>query len=45
MAVIPVLCVNAVLFTRFGFVHDKFSASAFNFPSENKPQYIHVTGE
>uniref|UniRef100_A0A8C2G3Z1 DEP domain containing 5, GATOR1 subcomplex subunit n=1 Tax=Cyprinus carpio TaxID=7962 RepID=A0A8C2G3Z1_CYPCA len=22
----------------------KFSASAFNFPSENKPQYIHVTG-
>uniref|UniRef100_A0A8D0DF24 DEP domain containing 5, GATOR1 subcomplex subunit n=1 Tax=Sander lucioperca TaxID=283035 RepID=A0A8D0DF24_SANLU len=29
---------------RFGFVHDKFSASAFNFPSENKPQYIHVTG-
>lgn len=31
-------------FFRFGFVHDKFSASAFNFPSENKPQYIHVTG-
>lgn len=29
---------------RFGFVHDKFSASTFNFPSENKPQYIHVTG-
>ncbi|KAG5835112.1 hypothetical protein ANANG_G00268680 [Anguilla anguilla] len=29
---------------RFGFVQDKFSASAFNFPSENKPQYIHVTG-
>lgn len=34
----------ASFFTRFGFVHDKFSASAFNFPSENKPQYIHVTG-
>lgn len=32
------------LSSRFGFVHDKFSASAFNFPSENKPQYIHVTG-
>uniref|UniRef100_A0A8C3FYU4 GATOR1 complex protein DEPDC5 n=1 Tax=Chrysemys picta bellii TaxID=8478 RepID=A0A8C3FYU4_CHRPI len=29
---------------RFGFVQDKYSASAFNFPSENKPQYIHVTG-
>ncbi len=29
---------------RFGFVQDKFSASAFNFPTENKPQYIHVTG-
>lgn len=25
-------------------MHDKYSASAFNFPSENKPQYIHVTG-
>ncbi|XP_069367186.1 GATOR1 complex protein DEPDC5 isoform X8 [Paralichthys olivaceus] len=34
---------EAILY-RFGFVHDKFSASAFNFPSENKPQYIHVTG-
>ncbi|XP_052464433.1 GATOR complex protein DEPDC5 isoform X6 [Carassius gibelio] len=34
---------EAILF-RFGFVQDKFSASAFNFPSENKPQYIHVTG-
>ncbi|XP_014269895.1 GATOR1 complex protein DEPDC5 isoform X5 [Maylandia zebra] len=34
---------EAVLY-RFGFVHDKFSASTFNFPSENKPQYIHVTG-
>uniref|UniRef100_A0A8C2KZ86 DEP domain containing 5, GATOR1 subcomplex subunit n=1 Tax=Cyprinus carpio TaxID=7962 RepID=A0A8C2KZ86_CYPCA len=32
------------ILSRFGFVHDKFSASAFNFPSENKPQYIHVTG-
>ncbi|XP_052422961.1 GATOR complex protein DEPDC5 isoform X10 [Carassius gibelio] len=32
------------IISRFGFVHDKFSASAFNFPSENKPQYIHVTG-
>lgn len=31
--------------TRFGFVQDKYSASAFNFPAENKPQYIHVTGE
>uniref|UniRef100_A0A8D2KY17 DEP domain-containing protein n=1 Tax=Varanus komodoensis TaxID=61221 RepID=A0A8D2KY17_VARKO len=29
---------------RFGFVQDNYSASAFNFPSENKPQYIHVTG-
>lgn len=35
---------KCALFFRFGFVHDKFSASAFNFPSENKPQYIHVTG-
>uniref|UniRef100_A0A3Q4BZZ3 DEP domain-containing protein n=1 Tax=Mola mola TaxID=94237 RepID=A0A3Q4BZZ3_MOLML len=34
---------EAILY-RFGFVHDKYSASAFNFPSENKPQYIHVTG-
>lgn len=34
---------EAILY-RFGFVHDKISASAFNFPSENKPQYIHVTG-
>ncbi|KAM7401367.1 hypothetical protein PAMA_005520 [Pampus argenteus] len=34
---------EAILY-RFGFVHDKFSASSFNFPSENKPQYIHVTG-
>nr|XP_020475229.1 DEP domain-containing protein 5 isoform X3 [Monopterus albus] len=34
---------EAILY-RFGFVHDKFSASAFNFPSENKLQYIHVTG-
>nr|XP_030716772.1 GATOR complex protein DEPDC5 isoform X8 [Globicephala melas] len=29
---------------RFGFVQDKYSASAFNFPAETKPQYIHVTG-
>ncbi|XP_060048727.1 GATOR1 complex protein DEPDC5 isoform X2 [Erinaceus europaeus] len=29
---------------RFGFVQDKYSASAFNFPAESKPQYIHVTG-
>lgn len=36
--------IHVCLSTRFGFVHDKFSASAFNFPSENKPQYIHVTG-
>ncbi|XP_055084696.1 GATOR complex protein DEPDC5 isoform X2 [Periophthalmus magnuspinnatus] len=34
---------EAILY-RFGFVHDKFSASAFNFPSDNKPQYIHITG-
>ncbi|XP_028828527.1 GATOR complex protein DEPDC5 isoform X2 [Denticeps clupeoides] len=34
---------EAILY-RFGFVQDKFSASAFNFPYENKPQYIHVTG-
>ncbi|XP_034411623.1 GATOR complex protein DEPDC5 isoform X7 [Cyclopterus lumpus] len=34
---------EAILY-RFGFVHDKFSASSSNFPSENKPQYIHVTG-
>ncbi|XP_012992567.2 GATOR complex protein DEPDC5 isoform X3 [Esox lucius] len=34
---------EAILY-RFGFVQDKFSASTFNFPSENKPQYIHVTG-
>lgn len=33
-----------MFFFRFGFVHDKFSASTFNFSSENKPQYIHVTG-
>ncbi|XP_034038608.1 GATOR complex protein DEPDC5 isoform X2 [Thalassophryne amazonica] len=33
-----------VILYRFGFMQDKFSASAFNFPSENKPQYIHVTG-
>ncbi|EPY81081.1 DEP domain-containing protein 5 [Camelus ferus] len=26
---------------RFGFVQDKYSAAAFNFPAENKPQYIH----
>lgn len=32
-------------FPRFGFVQDKYSASAFNFPAENKPQYIHVTGK
>nr|XP_049602672.1 GATOR complex protein DEPDC5 isoform X1 [Syngnathus scovelli] len=34
---------EAILY-RFGFIVDKFSASAFNFPSENRPQYIHVTG-
>ncbi|PWA30813.1 hypothetical protein CCH79_00017367, partial [Gambusia affinis] len=34
---------EAILY-RFGFVHDKFSSSSFNFPAENKPQYIHVTG-
>ncbi|KAL0965572.1 hypothetical protein UPYG_G00283080 [Umbra pygmaea] len=34
---------EAILY-RFGFVQDKFSASTSNFPSENKPQYIHVTG-
>ncbi|XP_019734398.1 DEP domain-containing protein 5 [Hippocampus comes] len=34
---------EAILY-RFGFILDKFSASAFNFPSENRPQYIHVTG-
>ncbi|XP_034071492.1 GATOR complex protein DEPDC5 isoform X8 [Gymnodraco acuticeps] len=34
---------EAILY-RFGFLHDKVSASAFNFPSENKPQYVHVTG-
>ncbi|XP_027875943.1 GATOR complex protein DEPDC5 isoform X2 [Xiphophorus couchianus] len=34
---------EAILY-RFGFVHDKFSPSSFNFPAENKPQYIHVTG-
>ncbi|KAI5622623.1 DEP domain-containing protein 5 isoform X3, partial [Silurus asotus] len=34
---------EAILY-RFGFVQDKFSASAFSFPAENKPQYIHVTG-
>ncbi|XP_075071489.1 GATOR1 complex protein DEPDC5 isoform X6 [Mixophyes fleayi] len=33
-----------VIASRFGFIQDKYSASAFNFPSENKPQYIHVTG-
>eukprot|EP00079_Xenopus_tropicalis_P029603 XP_012825134.1 PREDICTED: DEP domain-containing protein 5 isoform X7 [Xenopus tropicalis] len=33
-----------VIAYRFGFIQDKYSASAFNFPSENKPQYIHVTG-
>lgn len=36
---------SGVCFSRFGFVQDKYSASAFNFPAENKPQYIHVTGE
>uniref|UniRef100_A0A8C3A8F9 DEP domain containing 5, GATOR1 subcomplex subunit n=1 Tax=Cyclopterus lumpus TaxID=8103 RepID=A0A8C3A8F9_CYCLU len=35
---------EAILYRLFGFVHDKFSASSSNFPSENKPQYIHVTG-
>ncbi|KAK2895758.1 GATOR1 complex protein DEPDC5 isoform X3 [Channa argus] len=34
---------EAILY-RFGFVHDKISASAFNFPAESKPHYIHVTG-
>ncbi|XP_053500716.1 GATOR complex protein DEPDC5 isoform X2 [Ictalurus furcatus] len=34
---------EAILY-RFGFVQDKFSASAYSFPAENKPQYIHVTG-
>ncbi|XP_057684486.1 GATOR complex protein DEPDC5 isoform X1 [Corythoichthys intestinalis] len=34
---------EAILY-RFGFVLDKFSASSFNFPSENRPQYIHLTG-
>ncbi|MCI4388526.1 hypothetical protein PGIGA_G00087080 [Pangasianodon gigas] len=34
---------EAILY-RFGFVQDKVSASAFSFPAENKPQYIHVTG-
>ncbi|XP_047224263.1 GATOR complex protein DEPDC5 isoform X2 [Girardinichthys multiradiatus] len=34
---------EAILY-RFGFVHDKFSSSAFNFPAENKSQYVHVTG-
>ncbi|KAM4807782.1 GATOR1 complex protein DEPDC5 isoform 3-T3 [Rhinophrynus dorsalis] len=33
-----------VIAYRFGFIQDKYSASAFIFPSENKPQYIHVTG-
>ncbi|XP_053326258.1 GATOR complex protein DEPDC5 isoform X1 [Spea bombifrons] len=33
-----------VIAYRFGFIQDKYTASAFNFPSENKPQYIHVTG-
>ncbi|KAG8597087.1 hypothetical protein GDO81_002161 [Engystomops pustulosus] len=33
-----------VIATRFGFIQDKYSAAGFNFPSENKPQYIHVTG-
>lgn len=37
--------VSPCLSFRFGFVQDKYSASAFNFPAENKPQYIHVTGE
>lgn len=32
-------------FCRFGFVHDNFSVSTFSFPSENKPQYIHLTGQ
>uniref|UniRef100_A0A4W3H0R2 DEP domain containing 5, GATOR1 subcomplex subunit n=1 Tax=Callorhinchus milii TaxID=7868 RepID=A0A4W3H0R2_CALMI len=32
------------IIARFGFIQDKYSASAFNFPAENKPQYIHVTG-
>ncbi|XP_038649235.1 GATOR complex protein DEPDC5 isoform X2 [Scyliorhinus canicula] len=32
------------ILARFGFVQDKYTASAFNFPAENKPQYIHVTG-
>ncbi|CAL8314510.1 unnamed protein product [Gadus morhua 'NCC'] len=34
---------EAILY-RFGFVQDRASASTFNFPAENKPQYIHVTG-
>ncbi|XP_069789694.1 GATOR1 complex protein DEPDC5 isoform X4 [Narcine bancroftii] len=32
------------ILARFGFVQDKYPASTFNFPAENKPQYIHVTG-
>lgn len=39
------ISVSSCLPYRFGFVQDKYSASAFNFPAENKPQYIHVTGE
>ncbi|XP_054618374.1 GATOR complex protein DEPDC5 isoform X2 [Dunckerocampus dactyliophorus] len=34
---------EAILF-RFGFVLDKFSATPFNFPSESRSQYIHLTG-
>lgn len=39
------MCLCVCPYHRFGFVQDKYSASAFNFPAENKPQYIHVTGE
>lgn len=39
------ILLKCFVFCRFGFVQDKYSPSAFNFPGENKPQYIHVTGE
>ncbi|XP_032803029.2 GATOR1 complex protein DEPDC5 isoform X2 [Petromyzon marinus] len=32
------------ILARFGFIQDKYSAAAFNFPAESRSQFIHVTG-
>uniref|UniRef100_S4RKY3 DEP domain containing 5, GATOR1 subcomplex subunit n=1 Tax=Petromyzon marinus TaxID=7757 RepID=S4RKY3_PETMA len=33
------------ILARFGFIQDKYSAAAFNFPAESRSQFIHVTEE